>query len=104
MLSFLACNMSQRTCVMQVLGMNYFFYDVQRSGPLPENTRAPWRGDSLKKTGGGNLDGIYQGGYFDAGDHNKFMLPQAYATARLAWAVHKHAASLKKTYFDVCSA
>jgi hypothetical protein len=88
---------------MQVLGMNYFFYEIQRAGSLPANTCAPWRGDTLKKSGGGSLDGKYEGGYFDAGDHNKFMLPQAYAIARLSWTVHKHAASLKKTYFDVRS-
>jgi hypothetical protein len=23
----------------------------------------------MKRTEGGNLDGLYQGGYFDAGDH-----------------------------------
>jgi hypothetical protein len=81
--------------------MNYFFYEIQRAGPLPKSTRAPWRGDSLKKEGGGYLDGTFAGGYFDAGDHNKFMLAGAYSIARLAWTVHHFSASLKRTHFDV---
>ena len=86
---------------MQILGMSFFFYEVQRAGPLPPGTRAPWRGDSLKKDGGGNLDGKFEGGYFDAGDHNKFMLPMAYSVARLAWAAHAYKSELEATFFDV---
>lgn len=86
---------------MQMLGMSFFFYEVQRAGPLPSTTRAPWRGDSLQSPGGGNLDGArYQGGYFDAGDHNKFQLPTAYAVARLNWLAHAFPKALRKTYFD----
>ena len=84
-----------------MLGMSFFFYELQRAGPLPADTRAPWRGDSLKRAGGGWLDDGLCGGYFDAGDHNKFMLPGAYAVARLAWTVHRHAPSLRRTHFDV---
>ena len=84
--------------------MSYFFYEQQRAGPLPASTRAPWRGDTLKAEGTGNLDGVYQGGYFDAGDHNKFQLPTAYATARLAWLVHAFKDSLELTSFDVRAA
>lgn len=84
-----------------MLGMSYFFFELQRAGPLPPDTRMPWRGDTLKKEGGGNLDGQFQGGYFDAGDHNKFMLPQAFSTARLAWGLHAHGTAHEQTYFDV---
>ena len=71
----------------QVIGQSFVFYEIQRAGRLPPDTRLPWRADTLKK-GDGSLDGDYQGGYFDAGDHNKFQLPTSYATARLAWLAH----------------
>jgi Glycosyl hydrolase family 9 len=87
-----------------MLGMSYFFYEVNRAGCLPPNTRAPWRADTLKRSGGGSLDGQWEGGYFDAGDHNKFMLPQAYAIARLAWTLHAFPTALEKTSFDVSTA
>lgn len=85
-----------------MLGMSFFFYEIQRAGRLPPDTRPPWRGDSLKKDGGGNLDSVYEGGYFDAGDHNKFMLPMAYSVARLCWATHRYSEGMKNTFFDVC--
>ena len=51
---------------------------------------------------GGNLDGKqFEGGYFDAGDHNKFQLPTAYAVARLNWLAHAFPKALTSTYFDV---
>jgi endoglucanase len=87
-----------------MLGMSYFFYEVNRAGRLPPSTRAPWRADTLKRTGGGSLDGQWEGGYFDAGDHNKFMLPQAYAVARLAWTLQAFPTALEKTSFDVSRA
>lgn len=87
---------------VQLLGMSYFFYEVQRAGPLPVSTRAPWRADSLNADGGGNLDGdAFKGGYFDAGDHNKFQLPTAYAVARLNWILHAFPQALEQTSFDV---
>ena len=88
----------------------------------------PWRGDSLKASGGGSLDGVrvspppatasansgdltsctqvHEGGYFDGGDHCKFMLPQAYAIARLAWFAQAFPQALAQGSFDVrcCSA
>jgi Glycosyl hydrolase family 9 len=81
--------------------MSYFFYEVNRAGRLPPSTRAPWRADTLKRSGGGSLDGQWEGGYFDAGDHNKFMLPQAYAVARLAWTLHAFPVALQNTSFAV---
>jgi endoglucanase len=84
-----------------MLGMSYFFYEVNRAGRLPPSTRAPWRADSLKRSEGGSLDGEFEGGYFDAGDHVIFQLPQAYAIARLAWTVHAFPDALHKTHFDV---
>lgn len=90
--------------LLQLLGMSLFFYEVQRAGPLPPSTRAPWRADTLKADGGGNLDGeAFKGGYFDAGDHNKFQLPTAFSVARLNWMVHAFPRVLRRTSFDVRS-
>ena len=47
------------------------------------------------------MDGEYQGGYFDAGDHLKFQLPGAWSIARLAWLTWQFKDGLEKTYFDV---
>jgi Glycosyl hydrolase family 9 len=86
---------------LQLIGQSFAFYEVQRAGPLPPDMRFPWRGDTLKNRGGGSLDGAYAGGYFDAGDHLKFMLPMAYSVARLTWLTHAYKSGLEKTYFDV---
>ena len=81
--------------------MSFFYYEATRAGRLPADTRVPWRGDSLKNLNGGSLDGVHQGGYFDGGDHCKFMLPQAYSVGRLAWMASSHSDVLSKTFFDV---
>mmetsp|Transcript_12662 Transcript_12662/g.31956 ORF Transcript_12662/g.31956 Transcript_12662/m.31956 type:complete len:962 (+) Transcript_12662:38-2923(+) len=58
------------------------FYHVQRSGaapPLPS-----WRGDCYTSDGSGvGID--LSGGWFDAGDHVKFMLPMSFSATALAW-------------------
>ena len=84
-----------------MIGMSYFYFETARAGRLPADTRAPWRGDSLKNTDGGSLDGVHEGGYFDSGDHVKFMLPQAYSIAKLALITSSHSDVLKNTFFDV---
>lgn len=70
----------------EALQKSILFYDLQRSGDLPDNFRCNWRGDSCLKDGGdAGLD--LSGGFFDAGDNVKFNLPMAYTTAILAWSV-----------------
>ncbi|HET9958015.1 MAG TPA: glycoside hydrolase family 9 protein [Polyangiaceae bacterium] len=62
------------------------FYEFQRSGKLPADTRNNWRGDSgLKDGADAGLD--LTGGWYDAGDHVKFNLPMAYSAAMLAWSL-----------------
>lgn len=64
------------------------FYELQRSGDLPEETRCNWRGDSGLSDGADvGLD--LTGGLYDAGDHVKFNLPMAYTSSTLAWSVYE---------------
>lgn len=91
----------------QALQRAWYFYEAQRSGPLPKHdgdlpfidprtghqlhngflaNRIPWRGDS------GLIDGQdvgldLTGGWHDAGDHVKFGLPMAFSASFTAWSV-----------------
>jgi len=68
----------------EVLQKSLYFYDAQRSGKLPAGFRIPWRGDSA--LGDGSDAGLdLSGGFFDAGDHVKFVLPMASSLSLLAW-------------------
>ncbi|SCW63550.1 endoglucanase [Ruminococcaceae bacterium YRB3002] len=64
------------------------FYELQRSGKLPEQTRCNWRGDSGLTDGSDNGVDL-TGGWYDAGDNVKFNLPMAYAAAMLGWSVYE---------------
>lgn len=68
----------------RLLNASLLFYEAQRAGKLPPDNRIPWRSDSALKDGeDAGLD--LSKGYFDAGDHMKFMLPLASVTTHLAW-------------------
>jgi endoglucanase len=70
----------------EALQKSLFFYEAQRSGPLPAANRVNWRGDSGMQDGadvGRNLTG----GWYDAGDHVKFGLPMAASATMLAWGI-----------------
>ena len=72
----------------EALQKSVLFYELQRSGPLPEQTRCNWRGDSGLSDGADNgLD--LTGGWYDAGDNVKFNLPMAYTAAMLGWSVYE---------------
>ena len=72
----------------EALQMSLLFYELQRSGDLPEQVRCNWRGDSALDDGSDNgLD--LTGGWYDAGDNVKFNLPMAYSAAMLAWSVYE---------------
>ncbi|MBZ5602348.1 MAG: glycoside hydrolase family 9 protein [Acidobacteriia bacterium] len=73
-----------------------FFYDVQRSGPLPAGNRVGWRGDSTLQDGADNGVDL-TGGWFDAGDHVKFGLPMASSTTLLAWGVLEYESAFLDT-------
>lgn len=80
----------------EALQKSILFYEMQRSGDLPENSRCNWRGDSALNDG---LDvGLdLTGGFYDAGDHVKFNLPMAYTSSMLAWSVYEDYDSYKES-------
>ncbi|KAL9267224.1 Endoglucanase 24-like protein [Drosera capensis] len=68
------------------LSKSILFFEGQRSGPLPEDQRMRWRGDSGLEDG--KMAGVdLTGGYHDAGDNVKFHFPMAFTTTMLAWSV-----------------
>jgi len=70
----------------EALQKSLIFYELQRSGKLPESTRCNWRGDSGLNDGADNGVDL-TGGWYDAGDNVKFNLPMAYSAAMLGWSV-----------------
>ena len=73
-------------------GKSIMFYEANWSGKV-ENNRFDWRGDAFLKDGADvGLD--LSGGFFDAGDHEKIGLPQAYAASTLGWGYY----AFKDTY------
>lgn len=66
----------------KALDLSLTFYQAQRSGKLPDRS-VPWRFDAFvnERTRDGK---DVSGGYFDAGDHVRFMLPQATALTIIA--------------------
>lgn len=77
----------------EALQKSLLFYELQRSGDLPEQVRCNWRGDSCLSDGSDvGLD--LTGGWFDAGDHVKFNLPMSYSAAMLGWSLYED----KKAY------
>ncbi|XP_021903946.1 endoglucanase 14-like [Carica papaya] len=66
------------------LTKSLLYYEAQRSGKLPSDQRAQWRGDSALRDGGDNKIDLV-GGYYDAGDNVKFGFPMAFTTTMLAW-------------------
>lgn len=70
----------------EALQKSLLFYELQRSGDLPEEVRCNWRGDSALKDGSdAGLD--LTGGWYDAGDNVKFNLPMSYSAAMLGWSL-----------------
>lgn len=91
----------------EALQKSIYFYEAQRSGPLPseENNhlandlhngflpnRVEWRGDSYLDDGKYNQFGELisldlTGGWHDAGDHVKFGLPMAFSASVMGWGI-----------------
>ncbi|MCR4795999.1 MAG: glycoside hydrolase family 9 protein [Ruminococcus sp.] len=68
----------------EALQKSMFFYEVQQAGKLPEWNEVAWKADSMVDESGEETD-VCKGGWYDAGDHFKFTLTNAYTAAILAW-------------------
>nr|AGP76397.1 endo-beta-1,4-glucanase [Amitermes dentatus] len=68
----------------QGLRDSLLFYEAQRSGKLPADSKVTWRKDSALNDEGEQGQDL-TGGYFDAGDYVKFGFPMAATTTVLAW-------------------
>lgn len=71
----------------EALQKSLLFYELQRSGDLPEDVRCNWRGDSCLTDGADNNIDL-SGGWYDAGDNVKFNLPMSYSASVLGWSVY----------------
>lgn len=72
----------------EALQKSLLFYELQRSGDLPDQVRCNWRGDS-GMTDGSDVGIDLTGGWYDAGDHVKFNLPMAYTASMLGWSLYE---------------
>jgi len=68
----------------EALQQNFLFLEANRSGALGRDNRLEWRQDSTTKDGS-DVGRDLTGGYFDAGDHIKFIQPMAFSNTMLAW-------------------
>ncbi|MBR3534483.1 MAG: glycoside hydrolase family 9 protein, partial [Oscillospiraceae bacterium] len=73
----------------EALQKSMFFYEVQQAGVLPEWNEVSWRGDSM-------VNDTVPGGWFDAGDHLKFALTNAYSATLLAWGLVEYGDAVEK--------
>lgn len=72
------------------LKYSLYFFDANKCGPeAGVNNYYDWR--SACHVEDGSEEGLdLTGGYHDAGDHVKFLLPQAYAASTLAWSLYEY--------------
>ena len=68
----------------EALQKNFLFFEANRSGDLGADNRIQWRQDSTLNDGS-DVGRDLEGGYFDAGDHIKFIQPMTWSNTMLAW-------------------
>ena len=83
----------------EALQKSMFFYEVQQSGSLPEWNMVKWRADSMVDENGKDTDKV-PGGWYDAGDHYKFTLTNAYSASILAWGLIEYGDAVKNAGLD----
>ncbi len=73
----------------EALQKSMFFYEVQQCGVLPEWNEVSWRDDCM-------TNDYVPGGWFDAGDHLKFTLTNAYSATMLGWGLLQYGDGVEK--------